>query len=248
MLLGSIIQGDESLVKIKPYPKSATEVGSEPVIDQEVIVRAALALLDEVGLEGLTMRRLADKLGIKASSLYWHLRNKQDLLDLLAEEICNPMQEPDRSLPLFAQLEALGLEFRRVLLLHRDAAWLLSSSGEPTGLTRLRLAELMLHILLKAGFEPKDAAYAGLMINDFVTMFVMEETRQSSSKELPAGDDATAGMQNWIETLPKNDYPSLVALAPYLAVTDPEESFRFGLQIIKTGLESYLDRRSDPAP
>ncbi len=212
----------------------------EPVIDRETIVRAALALLDEVGLDGLTMRSLAKKLGIKASSLYWHLQNKQDLLGLLAEEICMPMREPDRTLPWVDQLEALGLEFRRVLLLHRDAARLLASSGGPTGPKRLRLAELMLRILLDAGFAPRDAAHAGLMFNDYVTMFVMGETQRPGNDAGRAEEDATTGIQNWIEALPKNEYPSMIALAPYLAAPDAEESFRFGLQILKTGLENHL--------
>jgi AcrR family transcriptional regulator len=52
------------------------------------VVRAALLLLDEVGLDDLTMRRLAERLGVKAASLYRHVRDKQELLVLLADEIC----------------------------------------------------------------------------------------------------------------------------------------------------------------
>jgi TetR/AcrR family tetracycline transcriptional repressor len=59
-------------------------------IQQEVIVRAALTLLDEVGLEGLTMRRLATALKIQAPSLYWHFPNKQALLDGMADAIFAP--------------------------------------------------------------------------------------------------------------------------------------------------------------
>ncbi len=56
-------------------------------VKQELIVRAALTLLDEVGLEGLTMRRLATALKIQAPSLYWHFPNKQALLDGMADAI-----------------------------------------------------------------------------------------------------------------------------------------------------------------
>lgn len=234
-------------MKIKPFQLSEPGIPGEPVIDRESIAHAALALLDEVGLEGLTMRNLAKKLGIKASSLYWHLQNKQDLLGLLAEEICMPMREPDRSLPWVDQLEALALEFRRVLLLHRDAARLLASSGGPTGPKRLRLAEIMLRILLDAGFEPRDAARAGLMANDYVTTFVMGETQRTGNEAGQAEEDSTADLQNWIEALPKDAYPSMIALAPYLAVPDAEESFRFGLHILKTGLENHLARSKKDA-
>src|ERR1700742_778151 len=56
-------------------------------VTRERIVTVALELLDEAGLDGLTLRRLADRLGIRAPTLYWHVRNKRELLDLLAAAI-----------------------------------------------------------------------------------------------------------------------------------------------------------------
>src|SRR5438876_8221992 len=109
-------------MNIRPFNVSDSKSQVEPALDQSQIVRAALGLLDEVGFDGLTMRNLAKKLGIKAASLYWHVSGKQELLSLLAEEICAPMDEPDRTQPWRAQLETLANEFRRVLLAHRDAA------------------------------------------------------------------------------------------------------------------------------
>jgi TetR/AcrR family tetracycline transcriptional repressor len=226
-------------MKFKPLPLSDPVQPSEPAIDQATITRAALELLDQVGFEGLTMRSLAKKLGIKASSLYWHLTSKQDLLGLLAEEICNPMREPDRTLPWLEQLDALAHDFRRVLLIHRDAARILANSGGPTGPKRLRLAELMLRTLLDAGFERQDAAYAGFLMNDYVTMFVAEETQHHGQG---ADEAAAAQVQTWMEGLPQKDYPSMIALAPYLAAPDADERFDFGVQIIKTGLEARLAR------
>lgn len=119
-----------------PRPRvSSTKTKNEPALDQAQIVQAALVLLDEVGFDGLTMRSLADKLGIKAASLYWHVRDKQELMGLLAEEICAPMREPDRTLPWRERLEALGYEYRCVLLAHRDAARVFASGSAPRDLT-----------------------------------------------------------------------------------------------------------------
>src|SRR5215510_10070741 len=53
-------------------------------LDRETVVREALEQLDEVGLEGLTLRRIAKTLGVQAPALYWHFRNKQELLDEMA--------------------------------------------------------------------------------------------------------------------------------------------------------------------
>jgi TetR/AcrR family tetracycline transcriptional repressor len=231
-------------MKIRPFPVSGRKPQAEPALDQGQIVRAALSLLDEVGFDGLTMRSLANKLGIKAASLYWHVRDKQDLLNLLAEEICAPMREPDRTLPWRKQLEVLGDEYRQVLLAHRDAARVLSSSAEPSGPNRLRLTEIVLRTLLDAGFAPRDAAYAGFLLNDYVVTFVSEEARYASAGAAGAGEGQSADVQSWAEALPPDEYPSVIALAGYLSALDADERFRFGVNVLSDGLEALLAKRT----
>jgi TetR/AcrR family tetracycline transcriptional repressor len=232
-------------MKMRQFKVSDPKPQTEPALDQRQIVQAALDLLDEVGFDGLTMRNLAKKLGIQAASLYWHVRGKQELLSLLADEICAPMREPDRTLPWHIQLEELGHEYRRVLLAHRDAARVLASSGGPTGPNRVRLTEIGLRTLLDAGFSHKDAAYAGFLMNDYVIMFVLEETQYANAEAEGASEDS--GDQNWVETLPPNDYPSVVALAGYLVKADVDERFQFGIEILRNGLETRLARRKASA-
>ena len=231
-------------MKIRPFKVSDTKP-HEPALDQNRIVQAGLVLLDEVGFDGLTMRNLAKKLGVRAASLYWHVRNKQDLLGLLSEEICAPMQEPDRTLPWQNQLEAMAREYRQVLLAHRDAAQVLASSGGPAGPKRLRLTEIGLKTLLDAGLSHKDAAYAGMLMNDFVVMSVLEETRYANLEAEGASGDSSSDVQNWIESLPLNEYPSLVSLASFLTAPDGDERFRFGVELLRNGLESLLARGED---
>ncbi len=228
------------MMRISPSKLHHPKRQPEPALDQRRIVQAALGLLDEVGLDGLTMRSLAKKLGIKAASLYWHVRHKQDLLSLLAEEICAPMREPDRGLPWRDQLEILAHEYRRVLLSHRDAARVLAGSGAPSGPNRLRLTEILLRTLLTAGFQNKDVAYAGFLLNDYVTTFVSEEAQFANKVEEGAAKDSSSSAQDWIETLPKNDYPTVVALAGYLIEPDMNERFQFGIEILRNGLEIRL--------
>ena len=230
------------MMKMRPFKVSDPKRQAEPALDQRQIAQAALGLLDEAGFEGLTMRNLAKKLGIKAASLYWHMRGKQELLSLLAEEICAPMREPDRTLPWLNQLEVLGNEYRRVLLAHRDAARVLASSGVPTGPNRLRLTEIVLRTLLDAGFGHKDAVYAGFLLNDYVVMFVSEETQYPNAQAESGSEDSSSSLRNWFEALPPNDYPSLVALAGHLIDSDADERFRFGIEILRNGLEAHLAR------
>lgn len=228
-------------MKIRPFNVSDSKP-HEPALDQGQIVQAALELLDEVGFDGLTMRNLAKKLGVQAASLYWHVRNKQDLLSLLAEEICTSIREPDRMLSWQEQLEAMAYEYRQVLLAHRDAAQVLASSGGPSGPERLRLTEIGLRTLLDAGFSEKDAAYAGMLFNDFVIMSVLEETRFANLEAESTSDDKSSEVQNWVESLPPNEYPSLITLAYYLTNYDGDERFRFGVELLRNGLESLLAR------
>ena len=235
-------------MKLRPYNVPDPKPPAEPALDQRQIVQAALALLDEVGFDGLTMRSLAQKLGIKAASLYWHVRNKQELLSLLADEICAPMREPDRSLPWQTRLEELAHEYRRVLLAHRDAARVLARSGGPGGPHRLRLTEIALRTLRDAGFGPQDAAYAGLLLNDYATMFVLEETENAPAADASGADAATAGAQNWLEELPETEYPSVVALADYLMDPAVDERFQFGIEVLRNGLETRLERQGGKEP
>jgi TetR/AcrR family transcriptional regulator, tetracycline repressor protein len=227
-------------MKMRPFKVSNPKPQAEPALDQRQIVQAALSLLDEVGFDGLTMRSLAKKLGIKAASLYWHVRSKQELLSLLADEICAPMREPDRTLPWRDQLEVLAHEYRRVLLAHRDGARVLASSGGPSGPNRARLVEIGLRTLLDVGLSHRDAAYAAFLMNDYVTMFVLDETQYANAEAEGAAEEASSDAQNWLEALPPDEYPSVIALAGHLAEPDADERFQFGIELLRDGLEARL--------
>src|SRR5215831_9219817 len=107
------------LMSVGPRLRGLVGVGAE---GREHIVGSALELLDDAGLEGLTMRTLADRMGVRAASLYWHIRDKEQLIGLLAEAIIGEVPEPAADLPWRTQLEAFAAAYRRVLQSHRDAA------------------------------------------------------------------------------------------------------------------------------
>ncbi len=186
------------------------------------------------------MRSLASRLGVKAASLYWHIRSKQELLSLMANEICAPMQEHDRDLPWQNRLEVLGREFRQVLLAHRDGARVLAASGAPSAPNVLRLSEIALSTLLDAGFDERDAAYAGSLVNDYVVMFVEEETRYASATAGNPAADSPSSSSDWLGALALDGYPSLAKLAPHLTRFDAGERFLFGMEILRKGLEARL--------
>src|SRR5499427_8577593 len=125
-------------------------------LDQAQVVRAALALLDEVGLDELTMRRLAERLNVKAASLYRHVRNKEELLALLGDEISGEIPFPRETGNWRSQLVEAAWNVRRGLLAHRDAARVLANTP-PVGPRRLAHIEAVLRTLRDAGLTPRDA-------------------------------------------------------------------------------------------
>jgi TetR/AcrR family tetracycline transcriptional repressor len=206
-------------------------------------------VLDAEGLEHLTMRRLAEQLGVRSASLYWHVRDKDQLLDLLADAICAELDPPPPSSDWRADLIALARAYRQVLHRHRDAAVVVASTL-PLGPQRLRLADTLLGRLLGAGCAPPVAAMAGLLFTDFVTNFVIEEGRAehvarafaATSTRLPA--EGFEAIQTWFAGLPADQYPSLVALASQLGGQDADERFEFGITTLLDG----LDRRIQQPP
>lgn len=109
---------------------------------------------------------------------------------------------------------------------------------------RLRLTKTLLRLLLDAGFRHKDAAYAGFLLVDYVTMVVLEETQYANEEGESTSQDSSASDQNWVKALPENEYPSIVALADELTEPDADERFRFGIEILRNGLEAHLAKRS----
>lgn len=152
-------------------------------LDRDEVVRVALQLLDEVGLDGLTMRSLAERLGVKAASLYWHLRSKEELEELMIEAINAELPDVDPNVQWRDQLAALATGWRSVLLRHRDAARLAMGRFVTRPVT-LRRVEMVLATLRAAGFNDSDTANAAYLFSNFVPGFVAEET----TERRPAGE------------------------------------------------------------
>ena len=216
--------------------RSVTGLDQAPPLNIDRIVEAALSLLDRVGLEGLTMRHLAEQLGINAATLYWYVRDKQELLSLLAEAICREIQPPDPDALWRVRLETLMWEYRRVLRAHRDAAHILAATV-PAGSYRLRLVDLTLGAVLAAGFDGWAASRAGRLVVDYTTGFVQEEYVNAARPAPPKADDADMDHLPTIAEVSPEVYPNIAMLSPYLADGDGDTRFGFGLGVILDGLE-----------
>jgi len=200
-------------------------------IDRAQIVEAALELLDEQGLAGVTTRKVAARLGIKSASLYWHLRDREELLDLLSDRVVADARWPKLSLGWRAQVEGLMVEYLRCLMAHRDAARVVAGRA-PSGPHRLRGAETMLAALLKAGLREQDAVDATLVLTTYVVGFALEEASagQVSEPTRPRRSSAPSIEQ----------YPTLMSLAPLVQAPAPSSRFRPGLAVVLDGIQARV--------
>lgn len=143
---------------------------------RDQVVRAALELLDEVGLDAFTTRALTDRLGVQRGALYWHVKSKRELLTEVAQLI---------SRPVFEDLDAAGGDWvdryevfahrlREVMLAHRDGARLIAGHVQPRpdGMRRL---EAHLARLADLGIPPELGARFGDTIASYVTGYVLQE-------------------------------------------------------------------------
>ncbi|MGO1056021.1 TetR family transcriptional regulator [Crossiella sp. CA198] len=149
-------------------------------LDLPRITAAAVRLLDEHGLAALSTRTLAAELGVRAATLYWHVRDKDELLGLDAEAICAEAFDIDESQPWRDQL-ATGLrQFRALPRTHRDAAQLLRLRP-PRGPRRLGHIETTTRILLTAGFTPADTAAISVLLADHLLASAVEDDRRAGA-------------------------------------------------------------------
>ncbi|HWD46431.1 MAG TPA: TetR/AcrR family transcriptional regulator C-terminal domain-containing protein [Actinomycetota bacterium] len=158
-------------------------------LTQQQVVKRAVDLMAEAGLEALTLRRLATELGVSAPTLYWHVRNKRELLDLMAEALVAQSGRstcPARGQPWWEWLaERARLQFR-ALISHRDAA-LVVAGNRPTEAT-LPDVEEVLGSLVAVGFPAPEALRVILSIGNYVIGCAVERQAEEARSADPQRD------------------------------------------------------------
>jgi TetR/AcrR family tetracycline transcriptional repressor len=216
-----------------------------PQITRDKVVRKALELLNEDGFDGLTMRRLAEKLGIKAASLYNHVKAKDELLALMANAICAEVLDLDPSRPWREQAETMALQVRRVLMAYRDGARVLAATP-PVGPQRLRLIEQLLHALVGAGLSRARVVDAAFLLNSYVVGFVLDETL-GYPKDTALAKRMREEARRWFKSLPRRRYPTVVALADELVDAPADRRFKRGLRALLDGLQRESPKKGKRA-
>jgi TetR/AcrR family transcriptional regulator, tetracycline repressor protein len=211
-------------------------------LTREAIVHAALAVLDEEGLEGLSMRRVAEELGSGVASLYWHVRNKDELLQLVFDRVIEAMTLPEAD-PLHwkEQLRELSAQMRTVLTSHRDIARI-SFGRIPSGPLIAYLNEWLFSLLRPLGIPDRAIAYIGDFAGLYVGAYCFEESLGVSS---PSGEDLPPEQivqmfRDYMASLPADQFPHTLSALDLIFEFNPEERFQFGIDLLLRGLESYV--------
>ncbi|PSS64502.1 TetR family transcriptional regulator [Ensifer sp. NM-2] len=195
-------------------------------LQPNTVIRAALDLLNEVGVDGLTTRKLAERLGVQQPALYWHFRNKRALLDALAEAMLaerHTYSVPKADDDWRSFLIGNAHSFRQSLLAYRDGARI--HAGTRPGAPQMETAEAQLRFLCEAGFSVGEAVYALMTISYFTVGAVLEQQ---------AGDSDTGERGGTIEQAPLP--PMLRAAIDALDEAGPDAAFEQGLAVIVDGL------------
>ena len=214
-------------------------------IQREAVIATALDLLDEVGVEGLTMRRLAQELDIKAASLYWHFANKQALMNGIADALIEGVahKHPDELSPSTAWFNAVSVtahEIRNALLRRRDGARVYAGTYVITDNT-LRVAEALIGPLCEAGASTRLASWGAFSIIYYVMGFVMEEQPLADPSEI---SQAIATHRDQFEALAAKGYPHVLAAAADLFSPDFDARFDAGLDLLIAGLRMKIAESS----
>ncbi|CAO3429322.1 TetR/AcrR family transcriptional regulator C-terminal domain-containing protein [Azospirillum endophyticum] len=208
-------------------------------VQRQDIIDAAMALLDEGGVDRLTMRRLAGTLQIQAPSLYWHFAGKQALLDAMADALLAEMVLPEEEMPWDAWLRAVATEFRRALKSRRDGARVFAGTF-PAMDNVLRISDHIIAKLRAAGADERLAVRTLFTLQYFVLGFTIEE---QATMPPPGGHGEGVDLIQVAQRLTAEQaarYPNAATTVRLLASDNDDARFQFGLDRLIDGLKAVI--------
>jgi AcrR family transcriptional regulator len=230
-------------VPVPPWRTPPKTTHARVPITQDAIVTAALRVLDGETLEAVSMRRVAQELDTGPASLYAHVANKKELLDLMYDRVVGEIELPTTPDPARWREQArdLLLAMHRTLSAHSDVA-AVALANVPTGPNALRVTEILLQIL-RAGGVPAQAAAWFL---DRVALYVSADAYEGTLwPDKMAGDveQFVDSIQGYLGSLPADQFPAITSHVAELTTGDTGERFLFGLDLMLGGLAALVPER-----
>jgi len=205
---------------------------SKGQLSREAILREAVALVDEQGLEALSMRTLAGRLGVEAMSLYHHVASKEALLDGIVEVVLDEVSAGTHTRWRPA-LRELAHRYRESGHRHPRVVLLFSSRTLTIPAWR-RAVEDTLAALRSAGFSDEEAVHAYRVFWAYVVGYVLAELRLAESQ----------GVDEYHRHLSPDEYPVTLALTPALRETDRDDEFARGVELVLDAVARFRPPRA----
>jgi AcrR family transcriptional regulator len=214
----------------------ATEGKQREKLTRDRVIDAALRIMDEEGLDAVSMRRVGRELGVEAMSLYHHVHDKEDLLLGIRERVLSKFLDPGTDGDWEARARQAARSWRHILRDHPNIMVLISESKrfEMTP-TSMRPTETALRLLQEVGLPEDDAVKAFCALGGFIVGFVMFEigvTRASGPEDQPPTPEGL------MAALPADEFPCFMSSLPYLMEGDIDQRFEYGLDLLIAGIRS----------
>jgi TetR/AcrR family transcriptional regulator, tetracycline repressor protein len=201
------------------------------------IVQTAISILDRDGLDGVTLRRLATELDIKAASIYWHIANKEALLDEMAnailEEHFGTFDFQNDARDWAEWLHTLAHELREAMLAHREGARVVAGAHPGIAVMLIKLWDLTVRVLHKSGFSYSEAGAITITMINFTFGSVIEEQASPPHAHLLASGESPM----------EATFPAIKAAMEAWKDEDNDMHFGTGVRIIINGVRAEQDSR-----
>jgi len=205
-------------------------------LSRERVLAGAVALADRIGVESLTIRKLATELGVKPMTIYHHVANKEAIIDGMVDIVFAEIDAPPTDVDWKSAMRHRAQSARTVLARHRWAAPLMESRTNP-GPATLSHHDAVIECFRRGGFSWEMTGHAYALIDSYIYGFALQEAN------LPAmsGDDLGELAGTILEAFPVGDYPHLMEFTAEHIMQpgyDFRSEFAFGLDLILDGIEA----------
>jgi AcrR family transcriptional regulator len=212
-------------------------------LTRDRITAAALRIMDEEGLDAVSMRRVAREVGVEAMSLYHYVRDKDDLLDGMCAQVMREFRFPDEDRSWIEVARDGAREWRRVLKDHPNVMALWADRDGPImDLDALMPMEFALRVIRRSGVSDLEAVRVFNVLGGYIMGVVLMEQGALLSAGTDRGDRQVEPHGKFghdaASFISADNLPCLAASLPHLADCDPDEQFEFGLDLLLAGIQA----------
>jgi len=208
-------------------------------LNRERVLRAAVAIADERGIESLTMRALGEQLGVEAMSLYYYVANKDELLDGMVDLVYSEIELPSDEADWKTAMRRVATSAHECLLRHSWAITLMETRTRP-GPANLRHHDSVIRTFREAGFSIKHAIHAFSVLDSYISGFALQEL----TLPFDTAEELAEAAESILAQFPADEYPHLAeTITEHVTKSgyDYADEFKVGLDLILDGIERLRD-------